>query len=89
MHSLSHAMPIAQAVAEAQPPSVWAVIGFLVLLGLLLVILFRGAPNIMPEVGSGHPPRTWTGKPVETARRKRAAAAAYILHRHRHHGETP
>jgi hypothetical protein len=59
-----------------------AIIGFLVLLAILLLILFRGTSRVDPAVIEHDPPRFPASSPYHDSNRRKAAAAAVVAHRH-------
>jgi len=80
----SFQFPLLAIEADSTPPPMMVVIGFLVVLGLLLVILLRGKPVRMLDAAVSHPPKPWTRGPAFAEQRRRAAAAACAVHLHTH-----
>ena len=78
-------LTLAQASSEGGDPPAGVLIGFLVLLGLLILILTRGAPRSAPEVVDSQTPDRWKDSPVYAENRRKAAAAAVAAHLHSPH----
>lgn len=59
-----------------------AILGFVLVLGVLVLILFRGGSRTPPGVIAHDPPRFPADSPYHEAKRRKAAAAATMMHRH-------
>jgi len=81
-HILFSTVILAQAETPTEEPSVGVLIGFLVLLGILILALTRGTPRGTPEIVDAQTPDRWKDSPVTAENRRKAAAAAIAAHLH-------
>jgi hypothetical protein len=71
-----------QAETTPEDPSIGVLIGFLILLGVLVLALTRGKPRGTPEVVDAQTPDRWKDSPLQAENRRKAAAAAIASHLH-------
>lgn len=73
---------VAQADTSSSDPSAGVIIGFLLLLGFLILVLTRGAPRGTPDIVDAQTPDRWKDSPFKAENRRKAAAAAVAQHLH-------
>ena len=76
---------LAQAQPASDDPSIGVLVGFLFLLGFLILVLTRGKPRTTPDVVDPQTPDRWKDSPVYAENRRKAAAAAVAAHLHSPH----
>lgn len=72
----------AQVNTSTEEPSIGVLLGFLVLLGILILALTRGTPRGKPEIIDAQTPDRWRDSPLQAENRRKAAAAAIAAHLH-------
>ncbi len=65
---------------NADPSSLWTIVGFGGLLLILLMILKEGKPRSMPTVVERQTKQQWTDDPKFAETRRKAVAAAFAYH---------